>query len=99
MMKAQLLLLLGETTVIDDDTVQAAISLASQHYLRFRPYTGTNWGANPRAYSWIMEYALAYCKLLLGDFRVRTGADGGQELVTVGSAAIEALDTELNTFA
>jgi hypothetical protein len=96
----QIILLLGDTTVINTPTIEAAISVASQHYLRFRPYTSENWGTVPRAYSWIMEYALATCKLLVGDYRLTLNSNdtSATELIAVGSTAITSLNQELITY-
>lgn len=96
----QIVLLLGDTSAINTATIEATISMASQHYLRYRPYTSANWGAVPRAYSWIMEYALANCKLIIGDARLTANANdtSGPELISVGSIAITSLNQELITY-
>lgn len=95
-------LLLGNdiiTVVLDDDTIHAAISMASQHYLRYRPNTPPDWGTSPRAYSWIMEYALAYCKLIMGEHTdPHTSLIPGIDLIQTAMVFMTNLERELITY-
>lgn len=61
----RLLLVYGDN--LEDEVICAIITMARNHYLRFRPYT-VNWDTNARARSWILEYALAHCKLTIGEY-------------------------------
>ena len=92
----QLKLLLGPNNTLTDDTIKAIIYMAQEHYLRFRPYTDKEkWGENSRARSWITEYALAYCKLTLGE---GTHPSPREILVKGALEMIQLLEAELQKY-
>ena len=94
-------LLLGNNITaipLDEPTIHAAIAVASQHYMRYRSYV-TNWATNPRAYSWIMEYALAYCKMIMGEVKNQNlEIAEGDELVATAMTFMANLERELITY-
>ena len=102
MMIAQIKLLLSGNIIelqIDDETIHAAISLASERYLRFRPNTNPDWGASPRAHSWILEYALAQCRIITGQAYAVISDQQSSLFIAAALASIESLERELMNFA
>jgi hypothetical protein len=102
MMIDNIKLLLGNNItpiILDDLTIRAALSLASQHYLRYRPNSNPDWGASPRAYSWIMEYTIAYCKLIVAESMLQASdVEAGTELVAIAQTTFADLERELVTY-
>jgi hypothetical protein len=77
-----------------DYQIEAAISLASQHYLRLLPDADTDWGNDPNAYSWVFEYALSYCKMLIGERNLMVDGNA-QHMIHVASGFLFRLEDEL----
>jgi hypothetical protein len=102
----QLKILLGASLVdsfeLDDTTIHTAISLSAAHYLRFRPNTNPDWGTSPRAFSWIMDYALMQCKLILGEARMLSEDDrmthSGCALTSTALRKMDDLEKELSLY-
>lgn len=88
----QIKFLLGTSNNLTDIQIDAVIFLASDRYMRFRPYTQTDWGTNQRAKSWINEYALAYCHFMIESKAVSTTA-----LPSI-MAMLSTLEDELHTY-
>lgn len=94
-------LLLGSNltdTPLDDDTYEAVIDMSKKAYQRFKGAGYTI--ENTIVYSWVHDYALAQCKLILGEAYSKIGTmtntpNSGELLVSTALMKIETLENEL----
>ena len=81
---------------LDDETIQECLEVAANRYDRGRWKFGGG-----EAVSWIFDYALANCKLILGEARTRANFLGdstflmGDVLIAIALEKMESLEKEL----
>jgi hypothetical protein len=96
MMLDDIKILLGaHITLPIDAAIQTAIAMATQHYARYRPNADLT---SARATSWIMEYALAYSQLMVGEARAAQDPTHGSVLITIALKLMDNLERELITY-
>jgi hypothetical protein len=75
---------------IDDVTIETCVEIAEGRYHRgvYKLSVGS-------AESWIMDYAIANCKLVLAEFRMKVMAEGGEALASIAIYRMNELENEI----